>query len=695
MIPNTQIRKLVSSGTSDNTQFSISVEDSAHIMTILRSTLYTDKVMAILREYSANAWDAHRDAGLTDVPIKVVVPTNMDPVLRIRDYGKGLSREEVLCVFTQYGKSTKRGTNNAVGMLGIGSKSGFAYADTFTITSWHGGEKSIYTATLDESDLGTLALFHSEPCSFAETGVEIQISVDRNDIWTFEHKAQYLFQHFNPRPDINVVLPAPVENKEQLKNGVIRVDSREWIAVMGCVPYRIDLEQVKDVPGYDIETHGKFGGILYFNIGEADVNASREELKYSKTTKQAVVDKFNALVDEYVEHTLNLVKGLTGTTWEKRIRAQALNSMGLAPDDDMFAKWIRIKLENERPEFTIWRGSEKAHTICINNNVNIIIQDNFKRTLSGFRLGEYDYLVKPSDKGDIATIELALNEFIVGMAIDGVKVIKLSERPWTPKKVSYRSKVTNEKHKVKNFRLVNKDYYGRPYSNHWETETEREAQPDDVFIIICNFQPSIHPDFFGIYKQDCEIAKYFGKKMPEIYGYKTTAAKPLKNKDVIGIEYLEWSKAFRQEVTTDGNIAILEMREWAKARNHSYFRDKSSYSYGYYYSDDEDLTEEAIKTLKNALGENHIIVKFFEKIKEGQDSINKINNSENVFNFLSTIARERGIDVESSTKKEILNVKNEIIEKYPMIDTDTTSILRITGKYIKNWIDYIRLVDKD
>ena len=40
-------------------EFGISKGDEAHLMQILRDTLYSDKVLAVLREYSSNAWDAH------------------------------------------------------------------------------------------------------------------------------------------------------------------------------------------------------------------------------------------------------------------------------------------------------------------------------------------------------------------------------------------------------------------------------------------------------------------------------------------------------------------------------------------------------------------------------------------------------------------------------------------------------------
>ena len=120
MIPNTKHRALASSGVAATGEFGISRGDESHIMTILRDTLYSDKILAVLREYSSNAWDAHRAVGKNTLPIKITLPTEMTPTLSIRDWGPGLSANEVFNIYTQYGASTKRDSDKEVGMLGIG-----------------------------------------------------------------------------------------------------------------------------------------------------------------------------------------------------------------------------------------------------------------------------------------------------------------------------------------------------------------------------------------------------------------------------------------------------------------------------------------------------------------------------------------------------------------------------------------------
>ena len=68
-----------------------------------------------------------------------------------------LSEEEVQEVYAFYGESTKRNTNDQIGMLGIGSKAAFAYGDNYVINSFLDGKKHIYNAYIDESQVGQIS----------------------------------------------------------------------------------------------------------------------------------------------------------------------------------------------------------------------------------------------------------------------------------------------------------------------------------------------------------------------------------------------------------------------------------------------------------------------------------------------------------------------------------------------------------
>lgn len=679
MIPNTNIREVTSSGVTASTVFAISHDDSTHIMTILRDTLYSDKVLAVLREYSANAWDAHRMSGKSDVPIKVHVPTSMEPYLAIRDFGPGLSHDDAFLVFTQYGKSTKRGSNSAVGMLGIGSKSGFAYSTSWTVTSWHAGKKSIYVAALDKTDTGTFDLLNEEDCSLEETGVEIQVPVKNRDIYDFVNKSKNLFQYFEPRPEINIDLPAPPALQEILSSGSLRAsDDHGWVAIMGCVPYRVDIEQLTLTEGFDYDMISSVGGTLKFAIGEVAINASREELKYSDDTKLKLVKKLNELVDEYVTHTLKKLENSNYNPWEKRLEAQILNKLKLEiPSDknDLFA--TRVKLEGHSKKYAVYHGSEVSSSIPVNKDVRLVVADD-KRALKGYGLGQDDYLVRGVFQ---ETLEDALTDLATDLAtfnLTGITIVRLSTLPWTKPAVKVRKGGTAnlEKHKVRNFKLIPMNFYRSPFSNAWGMETERDATDDDVFVVINSFKA--YDTFFSDYQNDTKLAQVFGITIPEVYGYKTTAAKPVDTSKVQGKEYRVWRKEFQDLVKTKAKEGIISAYEWAK----------STRSFGYYSS--TQISKSNYKKIKDALGEDHPIAKFMSKVLESVKFLedNHITDDTIGLMFNSEIIK---YDLHKNEAKDIMA---EFVKAYPMLTLHSGNVTTIwNGESSTVWMDYIKLVD--
>lgn len=108
------------SGVEREAFFRINQDNISHILGILRNSMYSDKILAVCREYMCNAFDAHVASGIGDRPISVQTPSRLYPFFTVRDFGKGLDEEQVFGLFTSYGDSTKRESNEYVGMLGIG-----------------------------------------------------------------------------------------------------------------------------------------------------------------------------------------------------------------------------------------------------------------------------------------------------------------------------------------------------------------------------------------------------------------------------------------------------------------------------------------------------------------------------------------------------------------------------------------------
>ena len=113
------------------------------LMSMLSTGLYANPLKSMVQEVTFNAWDAHRMGNCLDKPIDIYF--NDTTGLIIRDYGPGIPPGETFTnVYFTYGGSTKRDNDDATGGFGLGSKSPFAYTDTFNVTNHHNGQKHMH-----------------------------------------------------------------------------------------------------------------------------------------------------------------------------------------------------------------------------------------------------------------------------------------------------------------------------------------------------------------------------------------------------------------------------------------------------------------------------------------------------------------------------------------------------------------------
>lgn len=695
MIPNTQLRLVSSSPVAESAEFGISMNDTAHIMQILRDQLYTDKILAVLREYGSNAWDAHRDAGKPDLPIKVTLPTVAAPTLVIRDYGLGLSPDAVFRIFTKYGASTKRNSDNAVGMLGIGSKSGFAYSDSFTIVSYNGGTKRTYVAVLDPSEKGIINLLDEQPCG-DETGVEISIAVRQPDIAAFEAKAREVYKYFVPRPNINTELPPLPPTQANLKHGVIYESEGHyryrngWVAVMGCVSYAIDFDQVSGIDatpeGGAAEFLRGISGALFFNIGEVQISASREELRYVDETKVALVRKFTALVDEYVKQSLEDILQEKYTPWERRVKAQVLAELKLPiPDDSKDLMSSNVGIKDKIPKGMVFTQNRMHCTsIAVREHTRFVLVDD-KRALPGFQGLSFsnDYFVRAVDKeGRFRTanvqwpsLEVKLNDMINSLGMTGIPVIKLSSLAWqTPTRSG--GKTINPKHRQRVFKFLPEEGYSKPWSDSWEA-VDLEPSKDDVFVIIEGFKTQ-HFDIGEYYRADKLLADTFGATLPTIYAYKTSAKKPVEAKDCLGTEYTQWRKNFVIPLLTQQVRDQFALGMWVQV-----FKDSPNAWRM------RRIDKRIYDKMVNALGENHTITLMVKNIYEGQLYFQQHKNLERALDALRN--RHPDFNVDTSVAQKTIDYINK---KYPLFTLEDCTIGEVWGDRSEDWVQYVKLIDK-
>jgi hypothetical protein len=318
--------------TSGITARHFTLEASAKAFSILSSTLYKNPILAIVRELSCNAFDAHVAAGTVTQPFEIHIPNSFEAWFSIRDYGIGLSDAQVTDIYTTYFKSTKGESNDYVGALGLGSKSPFSYANTFTVTSYYNGEKHDYAAFIDAGGIPSIAHMSTTDTD-QPNGLEVKFPVKSEDFSKFRDATRSFFNTWTttaPRfvgASIGEVTLNSVAVGEYSGSGwfIAQNNSRTTaIAIMGNVPYTISLQTIRQsdawrdltVPQRDaIESIHNMPLFMTFPIGELDFAASREELQYTTQTSKIVINRMLEIATEIGNQVANNITQ-SPTVWE-------------------------------------------------------------------------------------------------------------------------------------------------------------------------------------------------------------------------------------------------------------------------------------------------------------------------------------------------------------------------------------------
>lgn len=581
-------RDVTEQGTLSEAMFGISENDQVHIISILRSKLYSNKPLAVLREYAANARDANVEAGYPDRPINIHLPTRFEPYLSIRDFGLGLSKQDVYEIYCQYGKSTKRSSNLVVGQLGLGSKSAFCYTDTFVITSYNQGMKTSYCAFIDPTGVGKISELASVASS-EETGIEIQIAVDLKDIELFKQEALKLFSYFEPAPNINIQLEPPKYIAKAEQWGIRQSSAINGpVAVMGGIPYPIDRNKV------NLHDTGNNRDILFTllssnidvfcEIGDLSITASREALEYTPVTQDSI-KKILLVIHSQMHEELAKQFALIKTAWEarlwfwaglgishknsysshtplSRIIANNFNIWQSKQIDNRHIHWAdkcgdkitaryfssdRVKPESYangvsrrgRYQVTLWKDlvivkvdSDRWHQRFLHfrskNSVDAIV---------------IDYKLKDKTELDF---DIQIAAYCEAHSITGITILKTSDMELpeetvaaTPKaSTSYSIKAKSKLFKIKS----NYNRFQYPYSDNWENceiDITQEAGP---YIVLHKFLP-VGTDIKDVYSQqdllDVLFVLGFDPTTQPIYGVRRELVSEL---DARWQQFTPWAK---------------------------------------------------------------------------------------------------------------------------------------------------------
>ena len=454
---------------------SFTIKATAKSFKILSDGLYANKIRAIVRELSCNAYDSHVAAGKLETPFDVHLPNQLEPWFAVRDYGVGLSNSEVTNIFTTFFESTKTDSNAFIGALGLGSKSPFSYTDNFTVTAIKDGHKGIYSAFINDQGVPSIARMFEESTD-EPAGVEVKFSVnDRYDFDKFMQEARRVYTYFKLRPVVTgssyFQFVDQTYDDTDIVPGVHHIrNNSSSIAVMGNIGYPIDIPQADTTLG-NLRSLLKCGLEIHFEIGDLDFQASREGLSYIPQTVNSIKRKLELLNTRLALHISEEADKIENL-WE---RAYFLNKRKEAPLWNVAVSKYIVDTKFPLMDNMSTYRSVKELEFKVED-----LADKFNITINGFEKG----------RSDSATYKMSARSQYV-RTVNGTNVYEISWRFGVTPELHF---VTNQgkvgaseraKHHWKSNSLPSTEHRNRVLVLERADKT-KEAKFDDFFKAIFN-----------------------------------------------------------------------------------------------------------------------------------------------------------------------------------------------------------------
>jgi hypothetical protein len=369
IIEENKSKRVVQSHDFESVNCTIDAEDMKYVASLLRNN-YSNTRLAVVREISANALDANLEANETR-PIEIKLPSSMNPTFSVRDFGGGLSQEDVFGLYSKYGKSTKRTSNNYIGAFGIGKFAPLSYGENFTCVSYHDGWKISYNVFVNEDDDTKIVKLHDEP-SDDPSGLCIEVAIADEDINDFREVVQKFFKFFSDEEmpkfigaEDNFIKKEDVVLESHENTWFLLNEERNYYSkhqsqiIMGRVSYPLDSDAINVDNFTDDDKERQIlnnllamdGFYLRVPLGSVKLHHSREALEYNKATQKKIVASLLVAVKEIQEIAKEKLAD-SEDLWEaKRNYARIVNAMpynmrGLFENS---FEWKGIKIDS--PDF--------------------------------------------------------------------------------------------------------------------------------------------------------------------------------------------------------------------------------------------------------------------------------------------------------------------------------------------------------
>jgi hypothetical protein len=536
------------------------------------------------------------------------------------------------------------------------------------------------------------------------TGIKITVEVAPGDYDKFQRAMQKVYAYFPIKPNF-IGLDLQIENVDYVLNGdgwALRPNGDYPNAIMGVISYPIKCDSLNNGRNYDDILECPFD--IDFDLGDLDIEASREGLGYDDRTKQHIRKRLDKVIEEcgiVIQDKIKESKNL----WEARCAYFTLrdnvplsafrvvdwskveyNGIRLFPADAgnvMLTRLVnteRVKVVRfKQGRYSYKMGKYKiTHSnvtkVSASKKILFYINDNGK---SFIRKASYKRGLEDKTENDVFVFTFkdddAKQELFDELGLDESYFGKVTELEEPPKD----NGGSNGSGVVKKTRVMkfNRDNDSHRKNEYWEdTSVTLENAKDIMYVETCRYDIKYKG---GTYNPErlsrlIEKMKKNGIFSPKIVGVKKIDLK--KAKDIPN--FLDWALDKVQDPVYNYSDKQLsnDRQELSEVFN--------SWS--------QNLYEEDFRKISKGLSKDHFISILIDLIDEMKKEVGSLRVKES----LRSIACSFGIKTETDkkvVKYDLVKERERIYEVYPM--------LKIVGKNLDKKdvnvaIDYINLIDK-
>lgn len=260
---------------------------------------YKYKIRTSLQELISNAQDAQVEANNADKPLKITLPTRLEPTFKLRDYGTGMTPTVINKIYCNMGASGSSHTNAKKGGFGIGGKSPLGFCDQYNIKTFVDGKYWYYAVYKNESNGINVDLVASGDTT-EENGTEIIIPSKSDQISKFREGALRATYFWDNQPTFNVddiirpVKPLQLSDKLSIYksrdlHNVLNLNyySSSIVILIDGIPYTVESEMIRQCPELaKAEKILSNNSTLVYKIGNGELKVlqTRESLEECKLT---------------------------------------------------------------------------------------------------------------------------------------------------------------------------------------------------------------------------------------------------------------------------------------------------------------------------------------------------------------------------------------------------------------------------